>query len=275
MGRIEYWLLGAVGALIAFVAFESVKSTVEPRRYALQIEQAGHSLDSLQPTAPPADSETADAPATTFDVHSATRLSRSKAPIRNPADVRRRIADGAQRTYILDMLASQDSVLFRWPDNAGAGAGLRVWIQDNPHVPGWWIGYVQSAHDVFLEWETAGIPLRFQFPDDSASADIVLRWIDRFPPDELRIGKTRRLADQNAWVTHAEIVVALHDRDGDAFPPGEISEILRHEIGHALGLGHSRNRGTIMYPENTQLDLTDLDKETLHLLYTLPPGKVR
>ncbi|HKN69138.1 MAG TPA: matrixin family metalloprotease, partial [Gemmatimonadaceae bacterium] len=93
--------------------------------------------------------------------------------------------------------------------------------------------------------------------------------------DELRIGKTRRLADQNAWVTHAEVVVALHDRDGDAFPPGEISEILRHEIGHALGLGHSRNRATIMYPENTQLDLTDLDRETLHLLYSLPPGKVK
>ena len=41
MGRIEYWLLGAVGALIAFIAFESVKSGMEPRRYALQVEQAG------------------------------------------------------------------------------------------------------------------------------------------------------------------------------------------------------------------------------------------
>jgi hypothetical protein len=30
-----------------------------------------------------------------------------------------------------------------------------------------------------------------------------------------------------------------------------------------------------MYPENTQLDLTPLDRETLHLLYLLPPGRVR
>jgi hypothetical protein len=30
-----------------------------------------------------------------------------------------------------------------------------------------------------------------------------------------------------------------------------------------------------MYPENTQLDLTEIDKETLHLLYSLPPGKVK
>jgi len=274
MGRIEYWLLGAVGALIAFVAYESLRPS-EPRRYAVQIEQAGHARDTLTAGAAADSGATTETTSTTVDVHSAVRPSRAPAPPRNPADVRRRIADAAQRTYILDMLASQDSVLFRWPDNPNDGAGLRVWIQSNPHVPDWWIGYVQSARDVFLEWETAGIPVRFTFPNDSANAEIVLRWIDRFPPDELRIGKTRRLADQNAWVTHADIVVALHDRDGDAFPPGEISEILRHEIGHALGLGHSRNRGTIMYPENTQLDLTDLDRETLHLLYSLPPGKVK
>ena len=47
MGRIEFWLLGAVAALIGFIAYESVKSSVEPRRYAVQIEQAGHVRDTL------------------------------------------------------------------------------------------------------------------------------------------------------------------------------------------------------------------------------------
>src|ERR1700750_1301952 len=109
MGRIEYWLLGVVGALIAFIAVESVKSTLEPRRYALQIEQAGHPRDM------PLDSSGADSASaapvtapTTFDVHSAVRNSRAPAPARNAAEVRRRINDGVQRTYILDILSSQD-----------------------------------------------------------------------------------------------------------------------------------------------------------------------
>ncbi|HEX4470299.1 MAG TPA: matrixin family metalloprotease [Gemmatimonadaceae bacterium] len=273
MGRIEYWLLGAVGALITFIAFESVKSTLEPRRYAFQVAQTGTPRSDVLGDSALDSSGGRENSSDPADVHNAVLPSSTRAPSRNTAEIRRRIADAGPRTYINDLLAMQDSILYRWPENRDEG--VRVWVQSDPHVRDWWIGYVQSARDVFLEWETAGIPLRFVFPADSVGADIVVRWIDQFPVNELRIGKTRRLADQNSWVRHAEVVVALHDRDGDTFPPGEISEILRHEIGHALGLGHSKNTGTIMYPESTHLDITDLDKETLHLLYSLPPGRVR
>lgn len=270
MRRIEYWLLGAVAALVAFVAFESVKGAQPPTRYAFQIEQAGRP----RPSGAAADSNATqdERNSSVVDVNSIVLPSRAPAPVRNVAEIRKRITDGAQRTYIVDMLSLQDSTLFRWPDSRHV---LRVWIESDPHIPDWWIGYVQSARDVFLEWEGAGIPLKFQFAADSLGSDIVVTWTDRFPSNEDRIGKTHRLHDQNSWVTHAEILVSLHDPDGDRFPVGEISQILRHEIGHALGLGHSRNKSTIMYPQNTQLEITELDRETLHLLYELPPGRVK
>ena len=280
MGRIEYWLLGAVGALIAFITVEVLRPPGAGRA-TVDIAQQGHAREVVAApltVRPHADSalpplRTVAAVPGAGDVNSSVR--RSSAPVlkRNLPDIRRRLAAGAQGTYMLEMLALQDSVLYRWPDSRDHG--VRVWIQADPHIRDWWIGYVGSAREVFAEWEAARLPIRFEYPTDSTGADIVIRWIDQFPPNELRIGKTRRLADHNAWVTHAEIVVALHDRDGDTFPPGEVHEILRHEIGHALGLGHSNDRGTIMYPENTQLDITPVDRETLRLLYTLPPGSIK
>jgi predicted Zn-dependent protease len=273
MGRIEYWLLGAVGALIGFIVFEGA-TPAETRRTTEVVQQAKAKVED------PVRSRGGDSVITlttvtagSGDVRTASRRSMTPRVVRNVAAVRRRIAEGASGTYLVDMLESQDSVLYRWPDSRDRP--LRVWVQSDPKIRNWWIGYVQTVRETIAEWETAGLPIRFEYPADSTGADIVIRWIEQFPSNELRIGKTRRLADPNAWVKHAEIVVALHDREGDSFPPDEVTEILRHEIGHALGLGHSKDRGTIMYPENTQLDITSLDRETLRLLYTLPPGSVK
>src|SRR5689334_17573177 len=114
MGRIEYWLLGAVGALIAFVAFESFTRAQPPDRYALQIEQAGrprgvNAGSSADSTSIQDELRTS----ATVDVNSIVLRSRAPAPVRNVAEIRKRISDGAERTYIVDMLQTQDSTLFR------------------------------------------------------------------------------------------------------------------------------------------------------------------
>jgi predicted Zn-dependent protease len=48
-----------------------------------------------------------------------------------------------------------------------------------------------------------------------------------------------------------------------------------HELGHALGLGHSPVQEDVLYPVTRANDLSDRDRRTARLLYSLPPGDLR
>src|SRR5690348_2003689 len=113
MGRIEYWLLGAVGALITFIAYESVKSTLDPHRYAFQVAQSGSPRGDVLGEPALDSGATRENSPDRADIHNAVLASSARAPARDPAEIRRRIADAGTRTYVNDLLAMQDSVLYR------------------------------------------------------------------------------------------------------------------------------------------------------------------
>ena len=87
-----------------------------------------------------------------------------------------------------------------------------------------------------------------------------------------RVGTTKRRNDRNGWLSQADISVAIHDSAGATIRPVDLAGIVRHEAGHALGLGHSRDPKTKMFPVETVNDITPTDRATLRLLYQLPPG---
>ena len=189
-------------------------------------------------------------------------------------ELRRRVQGLAPGTYIGDILAEQDSALYRWPERLSNA--LRVYIEPTSAIAGFDVRYPEMARTVFGEWSQAGFPLTFTFIYDSASADITIRWVDRFAPDEgQRIGVTERVQTSTFQIAKAHVAIANHDSIGRALAVMAVGGIIRHEIGHALGLNHANDPTSVMYRESATSTIGASDRATLRLLYLVPPGSLK
>ena len=190
---------------------------------------------------------------------------------REKAEVRRRLTEGSNGTYIAEMLAERDSALARWPDRHGRP--LTVWIQPQSDIPDWRDGYADGVRRAVLSWDSLALPVQFSFTSDSSKADVHVTFIDHF--DEPISGRTKWARDDDWWITNADIVLAVHHRSGGPLDDDAMHAMALHELGHLLGLDHTEDPTSIMAPRVRVRELSAADRATVRLLYTLPPGGVR
>jgi len=196
---------------------------------------------------------------------------RHKNPSRSslgPDDVLRRVRERAGGTFIDDVIVAHDSALARWPDRLVNP--LRVWVQNGAHLIDWSEERNAIVRQAFTDWSETGLPLSFTFVVDSLSADVHVTWTDHF--NEAISGKTLWAHNDGWWIVDASIQLAVHHRDGTALDFDATRAIALHEVGHLIGLDHTRDTTSIMTPRVRVKDLSSADRSTAYLLYSLPPG---
>jgi hypothetical protein len=262
-------LYTVVGAFGAFVVLQVVnrQASIPPERIE-EVADVAPKRARPEAVVTATDDDRADVTSTVVAGSSNT------GPIARDADDIRSRINSASDTYMADMLTDLNGTLVRWPDRRDQP--LRVWVQSGTPVRDWDLRYAQVAREGFSDWASDDLPMRFDFVIDSATSDIHISWVERFPPqDGMRVGSTKRTTDPNGWIVNADILVAVHDSAGTAIRPWDLAGIVRHEAGHALGLGHSRDPHTKMFPTEMIHDISRSDRATLRLLYELPPGAVK
>lgn len=289
----ETLLAGAVAGLAAFVVVQSSASRTNGATAAGTLavgatgeEQAALSragaVGGVDPAAP--DGAPSARPGSRGGVDLSTGRSEGRLAVRteyvrdvprepgwSAADMRRRLSQGADGTYIGTLLAARDSVLTRWPDRRLTP--LRVWVGDGGAHEGWDPVFPGVVRDAFARWSATGIPVRFTFVRDSTSADVRVTFVPRFA--EGISGRTIWSRDSEWWLVGGDVQLAIAHPSGGAVSAPQLRAIALHEVGHLLGLDHVNDPSHIMAPRVRMRVLSDADIATVRLIYSVPAGLVR
>jgi predicted Zn-dependent protease len=107
--------------------------------------------------------------------------------------------------------------------------------------------YIKYAMDV---WKKADDRIQYKFVKNVDDADVALIFVENLGDEyeESYLGLTDYETYESNEISFSKIQISLIKNGDEKISAGEIKATIIHELGHAFGLGHSKNEKDLMYP---------------------------
>jgi len=125
---------------------------------------------------------------------------------------------------------------------------LNIYIKESPsrYFKSIYKDYVKYAMDV---WRKADDRIQYKFVNSVDDADIAIIFEENLGDvyEEDYLGLTEYDSNKNKEIEFSKVQISLIKNGNELVSIGEIKATIIHELGHAFGLGHSKNRNDLMF----------------------------